>query len=102
MIIARSRSSMLDLGLDLGLALDQIVEIFQVPCGGLAGEIDRDQIDAALLQRRAPIGLRMQIVVDQRKTHFGMIEDIVHVGWAEHGVDRAPRPGRRDECRTAL
>ena len=90
MIIARSRSSIVDLGLDLGLAFYQIVEILQALRGGRAGEIDRDQIDAALLQRGAAIRLRMQIVVDQRKAHFGMIEDVIHVGGAEHGVDRHP------------
>ena len=46
-----------DLGLDLRLAFQQIVEILKARRGGRAGQIDRDQIDAALLQRRAPIGL---------------------------------------------
>ena len=80
----------LDLGLDLGLALDQFVEILQALRGGLAGKIDRDQVDAALLQRGAAIRLRMQIVVDQRKAHFGMVEDVIHVGGPEHGVDGHP------------
>ncbi len=80
----------LDLGLDVGLALYQIVEILQARRGGRAGEVDRDQLDAALLQRGAAVGLRMQIVVDQRETHLGMIEDVVHVGGAEHGVDGHP------------
>ena len=80
----------LDLRLDLGLALDEIVEILQSRRRDLAGEIDRDHLHAALFQCGAAIGLRVQIVVDQRKTHLGVIEDIVHVGRAEHGVDGNP------------
>ena len=83
-----------DLGLDLGLALHQVVEILQALRGGGAGKIHRDQSDAALLQRGAAIRLRVQIVVDQRETHFGMIEDVIHVGGPEHGVDGHPdQPG---------
>ncbi len=80
----------IDLGLDVGLAFCQIVEIFEALGRGRASKIDRDEIDAELLQRRAPVGLRVQIVVDEGKTHFGMIEDKIHVGGAEHGVDRHP------------
>ena len=79
-----------DLGLELGLTLQQIVEVLQALCSGGAGEIDGNQLDAALLQRRAAIGLRMEIVVDQGEPYFGMIEDVIHIGGTEHGVDRHP------------
>ncbi len=68
-----------DLGLDVGLALQQTVEILKTLCGGRSGQIDRDQIDAAPLKRRAPVCLRMQIVVDQGEAHFRMVEDVIHV-----------------------
>ena len=90
MIIARSRSSMSMSGSISDWPLIRSLKFFQALRGGLAGEIDRDQVDAALLQRGAAIRLRMQIVVDQRKAHFGMIEDVIHVGGAEHGVDGHP------------
>ena len=90
MIIARSRSSMSMSGSISDWPLMQIVELLQAVLGRLAGEIDRDQVDAALLQRRAAIRLGVQIVVDQREAHLGMVEDVVHVGRAEHGVDRHP------------
>ena len=80
----------LDIRLDLGLALDEIVEILQSRRGDLAGEIDRDHLHAALFQRGATVGLRVQTVVDQRKAHLGVIEDVIHVGGAEHGVDGHP------------
>ena len=80
----------IDIGLDLGLALQQIVEVLKARRCGRAGQIDRHQIDAPLLQRHAPIGLRIEIVVDQRKTHFRMIQDIIHIRRPEHGVDRHP------------
>jgi hypothetical protein len=57
---------------------------------GGAGEIDGNQLDAALLQCRAAIGLGMEIVVDQREPYFGMAEDVIHIGRTEHGVDRHP------------
>jgi hypothetical protein len=34
----------------------------------------------------------VQIVVDQRETHFRMIEDIVHIGGAEHALSSVPSP----------
>ena len=90
MIIARSRSSISISGSISDWPFDQIVEILQPRRGDVAGEIDRDQLHAALFQRGAAIGLRMQIVVDQREAHLGMVEDVVHVGGPEHGVDRHP------------
>ena len=90
MIIARIAVVDLDLGLDLGSALYQIVEMFQARGSRRAGEIDRDQIDTAFCKRRAPVGLPIQIVVDECKIHFGMIEDVIHVCRAEHGVDGHP------------
>ena len=90
MIIARSRSSISISGSMSDWPLQKVVEILQPRRGGVAGEIDRDQLHAALFQRRAPVGLRMQIVVDQREAHLGMVEDVVHVGRAEHGVDGHP------------
>ena len=90
MIIARSRSSISISGSTSEWPSISSLKFSEVLCGGLAGQVDRDQIDAALLQRCAPLRLRMQIVVDQRKSHFGMVEDVIHVGGAEHGVDRHP------------
>ena len=84
----------LDFRLDLGLALEQVVEAFETGGRGGAGEIDRDEVDAARLQRRAPVGLRMEIIVDQRETDLSMAEDVVHVGWSEHRVDRHPYEAR--------
>jgi hypothetical protein len=47
----------LDLGLDVGLAMQQAVELRKTRRLGGAAEIDRDQIDAARL-RRSPIATR--------------------------------------------
>jgi len=55
MIMARSRSVDLDLRLDLGAVLDQVVEVFETRGRRGAGKINRDQADAALLQRRAAL-----------------------------------------------
>ena len=90
MIIARSRSSMSISGSTSDWPLSRSLKFSRPAAAAVPVEIDRDQIDAALFQRGAPIGLRMQIVVDQRETHFGMIEDVIHVGRAEHGIDRHP------------
>ena len=90
MIIARSRSPISISGSTSDWPFDEIVEVLQSCLGDLAGKIDRDHLHAALFQRVAAIGLRMHDVVDQRKAHLGMIEDIAHVGRAEHGVDRHP------------
>ncbi len=68
-----------DVRLDLGLALQQRVKLFQSRGSGRAGQIDRDQIDTKLVQRRAPVWLHIKIVVDQCEADFGMIEDIIHV-----------------------
>ena len=68
-----------DVGLDLGLAFEQVVEVSQTGGCGLAGQVDGNQVDAALLERGAAIRLGMQIVVDQREAHLGVIEDVIHV-----------------------
>ena len=90
MIIARSRSSMSISGSISERPFSRSLKFSRPARGGRAGQIDRDQVDAALLQRRAPVRLAVEIVVDQRETHLGMIEDVVHVGRPEHGVDGHP------------
>jgi len=75
MIIARSRSS---------------ISISEPRGGDLAGEIDRDHLHAALFQRGATVGLGVQHVVDDGEPHPGMVEDVVHVRRAEHGIARHP------------
>lgn len=80
----------LDLGLDVRMPLDEVVEAGKPRGPRRPGEIDGDQLDAALFQRRPPLRLRNQIVVDEREPHLGMAEDVVHVGGPEHGVDRHP------------
>lgn len=59
----------LDLGLDVGLAFDQVGEIGEPRGGDLAGEIDRDHLHAALFQRGATVGLGVQHVVDDGEPH---------------------------------
>ena len=90
MIMARSRSPISISGSISERPFIRSLKFSRPARGGRAGEIDRDQVDTALLQRCAPVWLRIKIVVDDRKIHLGMVKDVVHVGGAEHGVDGHP------------
>lgn len=94
MIIARSRSPISISGSMSDWPSSRLLNSSKTRRLCRAGEIDRDQVDAPLLQRSAPVGLRMEIVVDQRKAHLGVAENVIHVGGTEHGVDRYPDEAR--------
>ena len=77
-MIMAERSSISMSGSISDRPLIQIVETFAEPRPMLVPAEIRDQIDAALSARRAPLGLAVEIVVDDGKIHFGMVEDVVH------------------------
>ena len=81
----------LDLGFDIGLALEQIVEILQalspatLPARSIAISSMPRFSSAA---RRSGCACRLSSISGE--PYFGMVEDVVHVGRAEHGVDGHP------------
>ncbi len=79
-----------DVGLGLGLALKKRVEVRQAGGRRLSREVDGDEVEAAPGERRAAFGLHVEIVVDQGEAHAGVVEDVVHVGGGDEGVDRRP------------
>ena len=80
----------LDLGLDVGVPGDELREAAEPLRRRRSRQVDGDQIEAATRQRRPPVRLGVEAVVDHGETHFGMVENVVGVRRSKHGVDRNP------------